>query len=94
MDFAIHFLERSRVLYARSGHNWAAASREMFGEPARAIVRNILVIALGFTPLLVAPLVPYQTVGVFLASIMAVSGVGTLVLLPALVARLETVLFR
>ena len=34
-------------------------------------------IALGFTPLLLAPLVPYQTVGFFLAAIMAM-GVGTL----------------
>ncbi len=55
---------------------------EMFEEPARAISRNAIVIAVGFTPLLLAPLVPYITVGVFLASIMAVSAVVTLVLLP------------
>ena len=47
-----------------------------------AISRNAIVIAVGFTPLLLAPLVPYITVGIFLASIMAVSAIVTLVLLP------------
>jgi uncharacterized protein len=61
---------------------------EVFEEPARAISRNAIVIAVGFTPLLLAPLVPYITVGVFLATIMAVSAVVTLVLLPAVLSLL------
>ena len=93
VDFAIHFLQRSRVLHARLG-DWHAASKDMFGEPARAISRNILVIAIGFTPLLIAPLVPYQTVGFLLASIMIISGIATLVILPALISGLEDPLFR
>ncbi|MFQ5451821.1 MAG: outer membrane lipoprotein-sorting protein [Nitrospinaceae bacterium] len=94
VDFAIHYLERSRTAYARSNQNWEAAAGEMFGEPGRAISRNILVIAMGFTPLLIAPLVPYQTVGFFLASIMIVSGLATLILLPALVKHLDRHLFK
>lgn len=94
VDFAIHFLERSRSVYSRTNQNWPSASKEMFGEPGRAISRNILVIAIGFTPLMVAPLVPYKTVGFFLASIMLVSGIATLILLPALVKSLEGVLFK
>jgi uncharacterized protein len=82
IDFAIHFIERSREALARHG-GFRAAMAEVFEEPARAISRNAIVIAVGFTPLLLAPLVPYITVGVFLASIMAVSAVVTLVLLPA-----------
>jgi hypothetical protein len=82
IDFAIHFLERSRQL-AREHGSWTAALGEMFEEPGRAIARNAVVIALGFTPLLLAPLVPYNTVGVLMAGIMAISGVVTLVLLPA-----------
>ena len=46
----------------------------MFEEPARAIARNAIVIAIGFTPLFFAPLVPYITVGAFMAAIMALSG--------------------
>jgi predicted RND superfamily exporter protein len=54
----------------------------MFAEPARAISRNAILIAIGFLPLLASPLVPYNTVGLFLAAIMAASGVVTLGLLP------------
>ncbi|MFU8821856.1 MAG: efflux RND transporter permease subunit [Gammaproteobacteria bacterium] len=81
IDFAIHFIERSREALAKHG-SFRAAMAEVFEEPARAISRNAIVIAIGFTPLLLAPLVPYITVGVFLASIMAVSAIVTLVLLP------------
>jgi hypothetical protein len=58
----------------------------MFEEPARAIFRNAVVIAFGFTPLFAAPLVPYVTVGAFMASIMLVSGAVTLLLLPAVIS--------
>lgn len=85
VDFAIHFIERSRALLKRSG-SFAEASRHMFEEPARAIARNAIVIAIGFTPLFFAPLVPYITVGAFMAAIMALSGVTTLILLPALMS--------
>jgi hypothetical protein len=66
----------------------------MFGEPARAISRNVLVIAIGFLPLLAAPLVPYKTVGIFLCAIMGLSGAVTLLALPALLRIGEKVLFK
>jgi predicted RND superfamily exporter protein len=92
VDFAIHFLSRSRSLYEKYG-SWEAAHDHVFGEPARAITRNVLVIAIGFLPLLFAPLVPYITVGVFLASILMVSGAATMFLLPALIRPFEKLLF-
>ena len=92
VDFAIHFLEHARVLRYEEG-DWRSALQHVFRDPARAIVRNIIVIAVGFLPLLAAPLVPYQTVGIFLASILAVSGLATLFILPALVRLLERFLF-
>ncbi len=88
VDFAIHFLQRSRDLHRELG-SWQAASLQMFKEPARAISRNAIVIAVGFTPLLLAPLVPYRTVGFFLATIMAVSWLATLFILPALLTFWE-----
>ncbi|MBN2269928.1 MAG: MMPL family transporter [Sedimentisphaerales bacterium] len=93
VDFAIHFLERARVAYAQTG-SWAKAAPEMFGEPARAISRNVLVIAIGFLPLLAAPLVPYKTVGIFLCAIMALSGAVTLLVLPAMITLFEKRLFK
>lgn len=93
VDFAIHLLARARREVQRHG-SWDAALPVMFDEPARAISRNAIVIAVGFLPLLFAPLVPYQTVGVLLAAILAVSGVATLLLLPALLALGERWFFR
>ncbi len=92
VDFAIHFLARARTLYERYG-SWEATHGHVFGEPARAITRNVIVIAVGFLPLLAAPLVPYNTVGIFLAAILFVSGIGTLLILPALLRLLEPLLF-
>lgn len=85
VDFAIHFIQRMRALVAKTG-SFAAAAPHIFEEPARAIARNAIVIAFGFTPLFLAALVPYITVGAFMASIMAVSGLATLLLLPALMS--------
>jgi predicted RND superfamily exporter protein len=92
VDFAIHFLQRARDLQKELG-SWQAASREMFKEPALAISRNAIIIAVGFTPLLLAPLVPYRTVGFFLATIMAVSWLASLFILPALLTIWETAAF-
>lgn len=83
IDFAIHFLQRVRELEKELG-SLTKVLVLMFQEPSRAIARNAIVIAIGFTPLLLSPLMPYITVGFFLATIMAVSAFVTLILLPAL----------
>lgn len=84
IDFAIHFIQRMRSLMRQTG-TFRDAAAKIFEEPARAIARNAIVIAIGFTPLFFAPLVPYITVGAFMAAIMALSAVSTLILLPALI---------
>ena len=91
VDFAIHFLARSRALCNLRIRD--ACHDHVFGELPRAIMRNVVVIAVGFTPLLLAPLLPYVTVGIFLASILLVSGLATLLLLPSLIRLLEPLLF-
>jgi len=93
VDFAIHFLQRARELEKELG-DWRATCRKMFREPAMAISRNAIIISLGFTPLLLAPLVPYKTVGFFLAAIMAVSWLATLFILPAIMTALKKILFQ
>jgi len=92
VDFAIHFLVRARSIHGDHAE-WFKAIPHVFGEPARAIMRNIAVIAVGFTPLLLAPLMPYVTVGMFMASILLVSGAATLFILPSLIRHLEPLLF-
>jgi len=93
VDFAIHFLERARELTKKFG-SWKEAIGYMFQEPAMAISRNAIIISIGFTPLLFAPLVPYKTVGFFLATIMAVSWIATLFILSALITGLQRFLFK
>ncbi len=94
VDFAIHFIERSRLPESKKLRlDWRQGIISVFEEPSRAIARNAIVIALGFTPLLIAPLIPYQTVGFFMAAIMAISCIATLVIIPALVYILRGWLF-
>lgn len=92
VDYAIHFLARARATEAETS-SWRRSVAPMFGEPARAITRNAIVLGVGFLPLLAAPLVPYQTVGVFIAAILLTAGLSTLLILPALVTLLQRWLF-
>ncbi|RJP57824.1 MAG: RND transporter [Candidatus Auribacter fodinae] len=92
VDFAIHFLERTREIHKKFG-SWMETNRELFGSSGRAISRNALVIAIGFTPLMLAPLVPYKTVGFFMMAIMFCSAFVTLFALPALITVLQKRLF-
>ena len=93
VDYAIHFLARSRE--ARKKHtSWRETIPEMFGEPARAITRNAIILGAGFLPLLAAPLIPYKTVGVFIAAIIVCAGIVSLLILPATIRILEKYLFR
>ncbi len=93
VDYAIHFLARSRAAFEAHG-TWPAALESVFGEPARAIGRNAIVLGVGFLPLLLAPLIPYYTVGVLIAAILATAGLATLVILPAAITLLESRLFN
>ncbi|RLA21958.1 MAG: RND transporter [Gammaproteobacteria bacterium] len=92
VDYAIHFLARSRETVNKIG-SWKASVGPMFGEPARAISRNVIVVGFGFLPLLAAPLVPYQTVGIFIAAILFLAGIASLMILPAMITLLERFLF-
>ena len=92
VDFAIHFIQRLRARMSE-GPGWRQAMDYVFEEPARAISRNAVVISFGFLPLLAAALVPYITVGVFLASIMAASAIVTLLMLPAILSTTPRLFF-
>jgi predicted RND superfamily exporter protein len=92
VDFAIHFLQRAREMQRELG-DWRQTCAAMFKEPAMAITRNAITVAVGFTPLLLASLVPYQTVGFFLATIMLLSWLASLVVLCALITRAQRWVF-
>jgi predicted RND superfamily exporter protein len=93
IDFAIHYIQRTRQIHAEKG-SWSQTAELMSGAPARAITRNAIIIAMGFLPLLLANLSTYISVGILLAIIMIVSGGATLVIIPALIQNLDGWLFR
>ncbi len=92
VDYAIHFLTRSQQIFARM-KSWAATLPHVFEEPARAITRNIIVLGVGFLPLLASNLTPYKTVGILISSILVLAGAATLFILPALLTVLQKPLF-
>ncbi len=93
VDYAIHFIVRSKEL--REDHSsWKETIPAVFGEPSRAITRNVIVVGIGFLPLLFSPLVPYQTTGVLISSILLLAGIATLLILPALIKLFEKRLFK
>ncbi len=92
IDFAIHFIERAKAIYAVK-NNWPDTAEEMFLGPYRAILRNALVVSIGFLPLFISPLVPYNTVGLFMFVIMLFASFGTLMVLPALVSAHPGIIF-
>jgi len=91
VDFAIHFIQRLRDIHRKSS-SFKDSFHEIFEGAGRAISRNVLVIAVGFVPMLFSTLVPYITVGAFFLAIMVVSGLVTMLLLPALARTFHKVL--
>ncbi len=83
VDFAIHFIQRLRTIHKRT-NDFKESFQELFDSTGQAIGRNVLVIAIGFVPMIFSSLVPYITVGSFFLAIMIVSGFVTMLLLPAI----------
>jgi len=86
VDFAIHFIQRTRELMQQYEGDFQRAMHAFFESPAQALARNIVVIALGFVPMFFATLIPYQTVGAYFFAIMVVSGGATFLILPAVLS--------
>jgi predicted RND superfamily exporter protein len=92
VDFAIQFIQRMRTMYGRN-HDFQKTYHDIFEGVGRAIMRNVLVISIGFIPMLFSDLVPYITVGAFFLAIELVSGVVTMLLLPAMAKTFRRGLF-
>ncbi|MQG76417.1 MAG: hypothetical protein FI703_03705 [SAR202 cluster bacterium] len=88
IDFAIHFIQRYREI-AKEATQDTSVMVQMFEEPGRAITRNALIVALGFLPIMFASLLPYVVVAILMASIMTLSWLVSLLLLPAIISLLN-----
>lgn len=95
IDFAIHFVSRFRQRLAETGFNATANGANSsaladallwtVARPGRGVIRNAVLFASGFFVMLFASLTPYITVGAFVAAMMLLSAVATLLYLPALI---------
>ncbi len=84
-DFAVHFVGR----FQQKVNEGAAVKDALLWtvkRPGAGIVRNAILFSSGFLVMVFSPLTPYITVGVFMAAIMLISALATLVLLPGIVA--------
>jgi predicted RND superfamily exporter protein len=93
-DFAIHFISRFRERFKKTLNLSQAMEWTMGGEPALAIFRNALVRALGFSPMVIATLTPYVTVGLFFGFLAFFAGITTLIFLPALIGSFKGLLLK
>jgi predicted RND superfamily exporter protein len=83
VDFAIHFIRRYRQRLAE-GHAMEDALLWTVNRPGKGILRNAALFSLAFAVMIASSLTPYITVGVFILSMMMLSALFTLLLLPAL----------
>ena len=84
IDFAIHFVGRFQQRYREHPELqpcliWTVA------RPGKGIFLNAILFALGFSVMIFADLTPYITVGVFMAAIMLLSSVMSVIYLPGLI---------
>lgn len=90
VDFAIHFVSRYRQRIAEEEIAGKTTSqievlRWTIRGPGKGIMRNALLFSIAFSVMIMAPLTPYITVGVFILAMMLLSALFTLTLLPALI---------
>ena len=88
VDFAIHFIRRFQQRYAEDRDLekaiiWTAA------RPGKGIIRNAILFASAFSVMILAPLTPYITVGLFIAGMMIISSIMTILFLPAIIRVLS-----
>jgi predicted RND superfamily exporter protein len=91
VDFAIHFVSRFRQHCREvqlNGDGQDEALRWTITRPGKGIMRNALLFSIAFSVMILAPLTPYVTVGVFILAMMLLSAFATLTLLPALIRTL------
>ena len=86
VDFSIHYIARFKERMTTTGAADITDALLWTAErPGRGIARNAALFAAAFSVMLFAPLTPYITVGAFIASMMTLSALFTMLIVPALI---------
>jgi len=88
IDYSIHFINRLKVEIKES-YSFEEAISKVFETTGTAILINVFSVALGFTVLIFASVIPLQRFGIMILLTMFLSGGATLILLPALILTLK-----
>lgn len=109
VDFAIHFISRFRRRVEETnppsppllkggargvGQEIEDALLWTAARPGKGIIRNAILFATAFSAMIFAPLTPYVTVGLFIASMMFLSALMSIIYLPALIVMFKGWLFE
>jgi predicted RND superfamily exporter protein len=96
VDFSIHFIGRLRDRLAASGQEKPLSEARLREaliwtamRPGKGILRNAVLFAAAFSVMLFASLTPYITVGAFIVSMMLLSALLTVLVLPALITLMQ-----
>ncbi len=89
VDFAIHTLERLRRLIREEGRPFEAAVAELFPTTGRALLFNLLALALGFGVLTTSKVPPLQNFGLLVSVAVLTSFLVSVTLMPAIVGWLR-----
>ena len=84
VDFAIHTIDRLKVLYAKT-QDMTQTLQDFYPSTGRALFFNVLALALGFGVLTLSKVIPLNSFGLIVAVSVVTSFLVSLTLLPALV---------
>jgi len=84
IDYAIHFITRFKVEFAKSNNELEALDRTL-ETTGKAIMINAVTVMMGFLVLVIGDLVPMKWFGYLLAITMITSAWGAVTILPALI---------
>jgi hypothetical protein len=88
IDYSIHMISHINNEFKKTGR-FSLAIEHAVSISGRAILINVIAVALGFLVLLFSNLIPLQNFGMLVALTMVVSGFGSLTLMPALMVLSE-----
>jgi len=89
VDFAIHTLDRLRELIQQQRKTYAEALQMLYPTTGRALLFNLLALALGFGVLMNSKVPPLQNFGLLVAIAVLTSFAASLTVMPALIAVLR-----
>ncbi len=89
IDFAIHTLDRIKLLIAEQGFDPETALHELYPSTGRALLFSFAAVCIGFGILGLSYVPPLSKLGMLIAFSVLISFISSMTVLPALIKHLE-----